>query len=207
MFQLEHRKHDYVHSFSKGMHRRLTIAAALIPNPEILFLDEPTSGLDAQTSRYIRELVKKLHAQGITVILTTHLIEEADQLCERVAIIDHGKIVAQGSPSELKHRFQETGIIEIEVKKLDDKILRAVGKLDGVQEVLREADRARIYTKDVSEILPHLVYLINENNRKIVSLKTLEPTLEDVFIRLTGREIRDEKPTVTESVRRRGGRW
>jgi len=207
MFQLEHRKHDYVHSFSKGMHRRLTIAAALVHNPEILFFDEPTSGLDAQTSRYIHELVKKLHEQGITIILTTHLIEEADQLCEKVAIIDYGKIVAQGAPSELKHRFQETEVIEIEVKKLDDKILQAMCKLNDVQEVLREANKARIYTRDASEILPHLVSLVNEKNRKIISLKTSEPTLEDVFIQLTGREIREEKPTVAESVRRRGGRW
>ena len=185
LFGLYERRSDRVGVFSKGMKRRLTIAAALVHTPSILFLDEPTSGLDIQSSRLIRNLIKDLNRTGVTVFLTTHYIEEADQLCHRLAIINKGRIVAIDSPQKLKASAEKHQIIEVsfdETKGVEQR-LRSISSFE---EVIQSGDKFRIHSKDTSQAVALLSNFANENRLKIVSVNTLSPTLEDVFVELTG---------------------
>jgi len=185
LFGLYERRKDRVDGFSRGMKRRLTIAAALIHKPKMLFLDEPTSGLDVQSSRMIRNLIKELNDSGATIFLTTHYIEEADQLCQRVAIINQGRIVAIDNPEKLKASMEERHIIEISFspsRDLNDK-LRG---LSYVNDVSRLGDKFRLYVDDASEVILSLVDFARKSSLKIISVNTLKPSLEDAFVKLTG---------------------
>jgi ABC-2 type transport system ATP-binding protein len=150
LFGLYERRRDKVGNFSKGMKRRLTIAAALIHEPRIVFLDEPTTGLDVQSSRMIRDLLKQLNKNGVTIFLTTHYIEEADQLCQRIAIINHGKIVALDSPEKLKAKVEKQHVVEASfspARDLEDQLKN----LKYVSGVSRVGDKFRLYVEDASE--------------------------------------------------------
>ena len=185
LFGLYERRADHVGNFSKGMKRRLTIAAALIHKPDILFLDEPTTGLDVQSARMIRNLIKELNENGVTVFLTTHYIEEADQLCQRVAIINKGKIVALDNPEKLKAAVEEHHIIEVSfspAQDLNDKLR----SLEHVSSVSRVGDKFRLHVEDASEVVPLLIDFGRENNLRIMSINTLKPSLEDAFVKITG---------------------
>jgi ABC-2 type transport system ATP-binding protein len=185
LFGLYERRRDHVGNFSRGMKRRLTIAAALIHKPAILFLDEPTTGLDVQSARIIRNLVKEMNQSGTTIFLTTHYIEEADQLCQRVAIINRGRIVAVDNPERLKASIEEQHIIEVSfspAQDLDDKLKG----LNYVSNVSRVGDKFRLYVEDASEVVPLLIDFGRENNLRIISINTLKPSLEDAFVRITG---------------------
>ena len=185
LFGLYERRKDRAGVFSKGMKRRLTIAAALVHMPRLLFLDEPTSGLDVQSSRMIRNLIKDLNRTGVTTFLTTHYIEEADQLCQRIAMINKGKIVAVDNPEKLKASIKERQIIEISFassRNLEDKLR----SLSCVSDVSRLGDKCRLIVEDASEAIPSLVDFAQKNSLKIVSLNTLKPSLEDAFVKLTG---------------------
>jgi ABC-2 type transport system ATP-binding protein len=184
-FGLYERRQDRAGLFSKGMKRRLTIAAALVHSPNILFLDEPTSGLDVQSSRMIRKLVKDLNENGVTIFLTTHYIEEADQLCQRVAMINKGKIVALDAPQKLKASIEKHQIIEVsfdQTKNLEDKL----ANLSGLEKIVQFGDKYRLHFKSTSESIPLIVDFAKENTLKIISLNTLSTSLEDVFVELTG---------------------
>ena len=185
LFGLYHRRRDAVGSFSKGMKRRLTIAAALIHEPSILFLDEPTTGLDVQSGRMIRNLIKELNKSGTTIFLTTHYIEEADQLCQRVAIINRGKIIAVDNPEKLKASVEKQRIIELSLSTDQDLSDRLKG-LSYVSNVSRVGDKFRLYVQDVSETVPLLIDFCREYNLKVVSINTLKPSLEDAFLEITG---------------------
>jgi ABC-2 type transport system ATP-binding protein len=185
MFGLYERREDRAASFSRGMKRRLTIAAALIHKPQLLFLDEPTTGLDVQSLRMIRNLIKELNADGVTVFLTTHYIEEADQLCQRIAIINQGKIVTVDSPEKLKAATEKCQVIEVSFttsRGLEDKLkgLRCVTNVSVL------GDKCRLQVDEASEAVPSLVDFARENNLKIISINTLRPSLEDAFVKLTG---------------------
>jgi ABC-2 type transport system ATP-binding protein len=185
LFGLYERRKDRVVGFSRGMKRRVTIAAALIHKPKMLFLDEPTTGLDVQSSRMIRNLIKELNDSGVTIFLTTHYIEEADQLCQRVAIINQGRIVVVDNPEKLKAAMEERHVIEISFspsRDLNDK-LRG---LSCVNNVSRLGDKFRLYVDDASEVIPSLIDFARKNSLKIISINTLKPSLEDAFVRLTG---------------------
>jgi len=185
LFGLYERQKDRVGVFSRGMKRRLTIAAALIHRPDILFLDEPTTGLDVQSGRMIRNLIKELNESGTTIFLTTHYIEEADQLCQRVAIINQGKIIAVDNPEKLKATIEEHHIIEVSfspVKDLNDKLR----SLKHVSSVSRVGDKFRLHAEDASEVVPILIDFGRENNLRIMSINTLKPSLEDAFVQITG---------------------
>jgi len=184
-FGLYERRKDRTGIFSKGLKRRLTIAAALVHSPSILFLDEPTSGLDVQSSRMIRKLVKDLNETGVTVFLTTHYIEEADQLCQRVAMINKGRIVALDGPQKLKASVEKHQIVEVsfdQTKNLESKL----ASLRDIEKVAQFGDKFRLHFKSTSEAIPLLVDFAKENSLKIVSVNTLSPSLEDVFVELTG---------------------
>jgi len=185
LFGLYERRKDHVASFSRGMKRRLTIATALIHKPKMLFLDEPTTGLDVQSSRMIRNLIKELNDGGVTVFLTTHYIEEADQLCQRVAIINQGRIVTVDNPEKLKASMEERHVVEISFtpsRDLDDELRR----LSCVNNVSRLGDKCRLNVDDASEAIPSLIDFARKNSLRIVSINTLKPSLEDAFVKLTG---------------------
>jgi ABC-2 type transport system ATP-binding protein len=185
LFGLLERAKDRAGVFSKGMKRRLTIAAALVQNPSILFLDEPTSGLDIQSSRIIRRLIKDLNGKGVTVFLTTHYIEEADQLCERIAIINMGKIVAIDNPQKLKASVEKHQVIEISFDKMTD-IEQKLRRIEAFEKVAQFGDKFRIHVTANCEAIPALTDFAKANGLKIISLNTLIPSLEDVFVELTG---------------------
>ena len=185
LFGLYERRRDRAGALSKGMKRRLTIAAALVHSPKTLFLDEPTSGLDVQSSRLIRKLVKGLNEAGVTVFLTTHCIEEADQLCQRVAMINKGKIVALDAPQKLKASVEKHQIVEVSFDRTDN-LESKLASLGGLEKVAQFGDKFRLHFKSTSEAIPLLVDFAKENSLKIVSVNTLSPSLEDVFVELTG---------------------
>jgi ABC-2 type transport system ATP-binding protein len=185
LFGLYERRTDRAGNFSKGMKRRLTIAAALIHKPDILFLDEPTSGLDVQSSRMIRNLTKDLNKNGATIFLTTHYIEEADQLCQRVAIINQGKIVAVDNPEKLKASVEKHQIIEVSFDQTQN-LERMLASLEYSSKVVQVGDKFRLHVRNTSEAVPLLVDFARENGLKIVSINTLNPSLEDAFVEMTG---------------------
>ncbi len=176
---------DHVGSFSRGMKKRLMIAAALVHQPEILFMDEPTTGLDVQSAREIRALIRELNRKGTTVFLTTHYLEEADLCCQRIAIIANGKIVSLDTPEKLKLSTQPEQTIEVSfdsAANAADKLKR----LSHVKDIVTTGDKFRLSVDDPSETLPLIFDFAKENHLKIVSINTLKPTLEDAFVKLTG---------------------
>lgn len=191
-------------NFSKGMRRRLSIAMAVIHKPSLLFLDEPTPGLDAQSIRAIWELIRRMNGDGTTVFLTTHQIEEANQLCGRVAIISRGKIAAIDTPERLKANFRRAQSVEV---ALDGE---AAGKgsglesLPGVTTHLKIGDKTRLYTEDPSALIPRVVQYAESNRLQIVSLNTLGPSLEDVFLEITSGQLGAVKNEPEEKPARRG---
>lgn len=175
--------------FSKGMRRRLSIAMAIIHRPALLFLDEPTPGLDAQSARLIKDLVRQLNAEGTTVFLTTHQIEEANQLCDRVAIIDHGQIAAIDTPERLKQAFRRVQSVEVALEPGGQAHGEALGRLPGVSTTLKQGDRWRLYTDDPAALLPGVVRYTEAHGLRLTSLSTLGPSLEDVFLEITGQQV------------------
>jgi ABC-2 type transport system ATP-binding protein len=185
LFGLYGRRRDRAGVFSKGMKRRLTIAAALIHTPRILFLDEPTSGLDVQSSRMIRNLIKDLNKNGTTVFLTTHYIEEADQLCHRVAIMNKGRIIAVDNPEKLKASVEKHQIIEVSFDQTQN-LEHKLEKLEGLEKTVQFGDKFRLHVRNASATIPLLVDFARENGLKIIAINTLSPSLEDVFVEMTG---------------------
>jgi len=182
-FGLYEKRGQAVKGYSRGMKQRLILCMALVSQPPILFLDEPTSGLDVESSRLIKDIIREVNREGTTVFLTTHNMEEANQLCGRIAIIRSGKIVAVDSPEKLKTRRRE-------VQSIEDRFDRIVDfngiSLDGVTRVARAGDKLRLYTGDPDHTIKQLVGYAKENGLRIVSLSLLSPSLEDVFVELTG---------------------
>jgi len=186
-FELADRQSSLVDTFSRGMRRRLTIAMALVHRPSILFLDEPTAGLDVHGQRSILECVRQLRAEGITIFLTTHQMEEANQLCDRVAIIDHGKIASVGTPERLKRAFKQLQSVEVGFGPSPDGIKAELQALPGVVNVIRLGDKWRIYAGEPARLLPAMMALAGRRGLRVMSLNTLGPNLEDVFLLITGR--------------------
>ena len=228
-FGLWEKKDVKAENFSKGMRRRLSIAMAIIHTPALLFLDEPTPGLDAQSARAIQKIIRQLSAEGTTVFMTTHQIEEANQLCDRVAIINHGKIAAIDTPEKLKRTFQQVQSVEVaftplfnspknggrtspspvfgETRWASEDLKEKLTALPEVSTVVKVGDKWRLYNDAPPVLLPHLVKFAEEENLGIVSLNTLAPSLEDVFLQITGQEIGTIKaPTAPNKKRRKGGK-
>ena len=186
LFGLYERRHEMVQSFSRGMKRRLCIAMALINKSSILFLDEPTSGLDVQSVLTIRNLVRKLNHEGLTIFLTTHNIEEANQMCDRVAIINRGKIAAIDTPEGLKRTIRKLQSVEISFVGATRNLTMDLKTFKGVTEVAKHGDKYRLYTEDPPNVLSDIWEYAATNDLKIYTVNTLGPSLEDVFVKLTG---------------------
>jgi ABC-2 type transport system ATP-binding protein len=177
------RKGDLVKGYSKGMKQRLILGMALIGDPKILFLDEPTSGLDVQSARLINDILRGLNADGTTIFLTTHDMDEANRLCNRVAIIDRGRIVATDAPEKLKKAT--SGMHSIEISFDGAASPESFEGISGVREVKRIGDKLKLYTTDPGELVVEMVSYSRANGLKIVSLNTPIPSLEDAFLALT----------------------
>jgi len=186
MFGLYNRRRQKAGKLSKGLKRRLSIAMALIHEPEVLFLDEPTSGLDVQSTRLVRQIIRRLNRSGTTIFLTTHNMEEANTLCHRIAVINRGKLAAVDTPERLKAVAERTHSVVVSFSTRPRGLKEKLGKLPAVESVLEEGDKFRLYTRDPPVVLESLLELARAEGMKIISLNTLGPTLEDVFIRLTG---------------------
>jgi ABC-2 type transport system ATP-binding protein len=190
LFGLWERRSDRVHGFSKGMKRRLTLAMGLINNPRLLFLDEPTSGLDVQSNLIIRDVIRDLNSRGVTVFLTTHNIEEANLTCDRVAIINRGRIAAIDSPERLKATIQSVQSVEVAFSTTAPGREEDLRQLQNVSEVRKEGDKFRLFTRDPSYVIAAVMEYAREHDTRVLSMTTFGPSLEDVFIRLTGLDVR-----------------
>ena len=190
-FGLWERKDDKARGYSKGMKRRLTISMGLINDPRLIFLDEPTSGLDVQSNIIIRDVVRDLNSRGVTVFLTTHNIEEANMLCDRVAIINKGHVAAIDSPERLKGTIQSVQSVGVAFERAVPGQAEALGAMAGVSEVRKEGDKFRLFTEDPAMVIAALTEYAKEQGNRIIDLNTYGPSLEDVFIKLTGLEVRE----------------
>ncbi|MGA2121368.1 MAG: ATP-binding cassette domain-containing protein [Methanoregula sp.] len=186
LFGLNERRNDLVHGFSKGMKRRLTLAMGLVNSPRLLFLDEPTSGLDVQSNLIIRDVVTDLVREGVTVFLTTHNIEEANVMCDRVAIINKGTIAAIDAPERLKKTIQSVQSIEFSFDHNAPDQLDELRRLPMANDARKAGDKFKIYTEDPSAVIDAMMAYARSHNLRVISITTLGPSLEDVFIRLTG---------------------
>jgi ABC-2 type transport system ATP-binding protein len=191
LVRLKNRANNRVKSFSSGMRDRLNLAVGLIHEPRLLFLDEPTTGLDPQARLAVWEMIKKLQAEGVSILLTTHYMEEADYLCDRVAIMDDGKVIALDSPAILKRSIEKLEVIEVKATGIPRALLVKLRKLRDVKEVAQTSEGLRLLSPTSDAILGQVVSLITSKKVRIDSLNVVQPTLEDVFIKLTGRTLRD----------------
>ncbi|MFW6276019.1 MAG: ABC transporter ATP-binding protein [bacterium] len=191
-FQLTEAANKKFKAYSKGMKRKLTIAAALIHNPQILFLDEPTTGIDIASVRQIREMIKHLNDNGTTVFLTTHYIEEAERLCDRVAFINNGKIIQIDSVENLLNETKEANIIEVVFEpgshNKEELLLKLNQRFTSIECSLKNLNTIRILSPDKIDISPIVSFLSSENIF-ITEAKLIRPTLEDAFVKMTGIEI------------------
>ncbi len=184
-------------TYSGGMRRRLDLAMALISKPKLLFLDEPTTGLDPQNRISVWNYIKSLNEQGMTIFLTTQYMEEADRLCDRLCIIDHGKIVAQGTPASLKAEIG-ADVIQIALKndgakKVQDIAREALRRIPGVQEVQNYDAGVTAYAKNGPSLVPQMVRMLDDAGVQIAQLTLSAPSLDDVFLKHTGHQMRSEE--------------
>ncbi|AMM54852.1 ATP-binding cassette domain-containing protein [Pyrococcus kukulkanii] len=182
LFALYEKRNVKVRAFSKGMRQRLILAMAMISDPELLILDEPTSGLDVISARLIKDVIREEKRKGKTIFMTTHNMVDANELCERIGIIRRGKLIAIDTPEKLKQLVKGSISVEVsfEPMKLDPSEIASATRVELM------GDKARVFTNDPDATVKELVHYAERNNLRIVSLRTLSPSLEDVFIKLVG---------------------
>jgi ABC-2 type transport system ATP-binding protein len=188
-FQLEEKRTAFYSQLSGGQKQRLALAMALVNDPSVVFLDEPTAGLDPQVRREIYDIIEELKRSKKTVLLTTHYIEEAERLCDRVAIVDQGRVIALGTPRDLKHASAGTTRIEVRLTKPGTD--GALARLEGVTDC-RQFDGAYVmHSSRPPQTIVALVKQLEAENNELQSLEMFSPSLEDAFIELTGRRLRE----------------
>ncbi|HEY4216111.1 MAG TPA: ABC transporter ATP-binding protein [Gemmatimonadaceae bacterium] len=193
LVQLDEKRGSRVGKLSGGQKQRLALACAIVGDPDLLFLDEPTTGLDPQSRRQLWDLITDFKAMGRTIMLTTHYMDEAEILCDRVAIVDHGKVIALGTPRELIGSLGAEHVVEFALtdgaQTLDDATL---GALEGVQAVRTVAGGYELQVSALHRTVPALLALLAQQHLELAQLTTHSATLEDVFVSLTGRQLRNE---------------
>jgi len=195
--ELTARADELVEKFSSGMKQRVAIARSLLSDPPIILLDEPTLGLDPQAARHVRAMVNELKAEGHTILLTTHYMEEADQLSDRIGIIDQGKIIALDTPAALKRRISQSDVIRMEISGWHDDLAGVLKALPGIETLATShmgSDslyEVNLHASNSRQVLPGIIENINQNGTRLVNMNIVQPTLEDVFISLTGKALRD----------------
>lgn len=193
LVSLEEKRQARVAKLSGGQKQRLAVACALVAAPDILFLDEPTTGLDPQARLQMWEVVERFRAEGGTVLLTTHYMDEAARLCDRIAIMDHGRVIALGTPAELIASLGAEQIIEFTIVGTTEGFdPTPLSTLTGVTGTREQPDGFALRVSDIGAALPALLAELEHQQVKLNQLKTHQATLEDVFVNLTGRQLRDE---------------
>lgn len=191
--QLTEKADAWVGKLSGGQRQRLAVATALVCNPRILFLDEPTTGLDPQSRRQLWDIIRAFQREGGTVLLTTHYMDEAERLCDRLAIVDHGQVIAEGSPADLIARLGGHHVVEFSVGSgSDGAALQAWRSLPSVESVREDDGMFALNVKQPHLTIPALLEVIDKQGRELQHLTTRQASLEDVFVRLTGRHLREE---------------
>jgi daunorubicin resistance ABC transporter ATP-binding subunit len=188
LVQLLDRKDSRVSTFSGGMKRRLALGRALLHDPQLIYLDEPTLGVDVQARRVIWDYILSLRDQGKTVLITTNYLEEAQALCERIAIIDHGKLIAVDTPEHLKQTYGGS-VIELETTK-PSRSLGEIRALEGVKEVKQDGTHLTITTQGMHNVVPQIINIISQE-AELQNIAVREPSLDEIFLRLTGTALRD----------------
>jgi ABC-2 type transport system ATP-binding protein len=210
LVELTEKEKVLVEKYSGGMKRRLEIARGLIHEPNVLFLDEPTLGLDAQTRRHIWDYIKRLNKEsGVTIILTTHYMEEADFLCDRIAIMDRGKFVAMDAPGRLKD-ILGGDVVFLEIEGSADALVNRINNLDWIKNITRHGENLSLTMEKGERRIPELINTAKENGVEVTCVHLRKPSLEDVFLHFTGKTMREEEATQAERnreiLRRRFGR-
>jgi ABC-2 type transport system ATP-binding protein len=189
---LEEKRNAQVANLSGGQHQRLAVAVALVGDPELLFLDEPTTGLDPQSRRQLWDIIRSLRERGRTIVLTTHYMDEAERLCDRVAIVDHGKVIALGSPRELIHSLGGDHVVEFALNggtaAPDLAPFRALPSVRGAR---TEGPAVQLTVTEPHVTIPALLDHVRQTGAELSQLSTRQASLEDVFVSLTGRHLRD----------------
>ena len=187
---LGEKRNARVGKLSGGQRQRLAVATALVGDPDILFLDEPTTGLDPQSRLELWEQIAEFRARGGSILLTTHYMDEAQRLCDRIGVVDHGRLIALGTPGELIASLEAPNIVEFTSEpEPDSDRLQA---LPGVKSVKKRGSNWLLTVDDLARAVPALLVLIDQSSSRLLTLSTHQATLEDVFVALTGRELRDE---------------
>jgi ABC-2 type transport system ATP-binding protein len=190
LVELGEKKNARVGSLSGGQKQRLALACSLVGAPELLFLDEPTTGLDPQARRQLWDLIERFKRDGATILLTTHYMEEAERLCDRVAIMDHGKVIALGTPRELIGSLGVEHVVEFSSGSTPD--LARIGEIPGVRDVRAANGSIRMQVTELHRTVPTLLEELKRQSVALTELRTHSATLEDVFVALTGRRLRDD---------------
>ncbi|MGL5347854.1 MAG: ABC transporter ATP-binding protein [Peptostreptococcaceae bacterium] len=188
LIDVEHKK---AREFSGGMKRRLNMGCAIAHSPSLIIMDEPTVGIDPQSRNHILESVKKLNEEGATIIYTSHYMEEVEELCNNISIMDSGKIIASGTKEYLKNNLVDYNVYTINLKKKLYNVEQYINKIDGVRNVIVEGNEIRCYYSKEVNILQSLINTISNHSGVIENIKNEIPTLEGVFLTLTGKKLRD----------------
>ncbi len=192
LVQLEEKRDARVVALSGGQKQRLALACALVGDPDLLFLDEPTTGLDPQARRQLWDLIEEFKKAGRTILLTTHYMDEAERLCDELAIMDHGKVIARGTPGALVASIGADHLVELSSTGASDVDLAAVRRVAGVKDARAENGSIRIQATELHLSVPALLEELRRQGIPLTELSTHSATLEDVFVSLTGRHLRDE---------------
>src|SRR5437868_613404 len=187
--QLEEKADSWVGKLSGGQRQRLAVATALVGSPKVLFLDEPTTGLDPQSRRQLWDIIRQFQKSGGTVLLTTHYMDEAERLCDRLAIVDHGQIIAEGTPADLIDRLGGHHMVEIEINHSAP--LDRWRSLPGVEAVRHEDGLVALTVREPHLTIPALLDAVSQQRSELLHLSTRQASLEDVFVNLTGRHLRE----------------
>ena len=190
--ELGPKRDAWVSKLSGGQKQRLSVACALAGRPELLFLDEPTTGLDPQSRRQLWAVLERFRAAGGTILITTHYMDEAHALCDRVGIMDQGRLIALGTPRELVASLGAEHVVEFALGEGQDLATALLAALPGVRDVRRDATHLHLSTSELHRTVPALLDLLGREHASLVALGTHSATLEDVFVTLTGRQLRDE---------------
>ncbi|WP_423189067.1 ABC transporter ATP-binding protein [Alkalibacterium sp. f15] len=189
---LTERKKDAVETYSGGMKRRINIGVTLLHEPEVLIMDEPTVGIDPQSRNYILDMIRKLNREkNMTILYTSHYMEEVEKLCDRVYIMDHGEIIASGTNQELKEILSSDETIRIDVESLSPAFLERLSEHPVVQKVMQEGQGYKVIATKGDDLLGDVFDMAKSAHTKITGIVVQTPTLEDVFLHLTGRKLRD----------------
>ena len=181
-------------SYSGGQKRRLDVALGMVHHPRLLLLDEPTSGLDPQSRAYLWEEIKKLKAEGVTIFLTTQYMEEADKLCDRIAIIDNGKIIVTGSPEELKNNVGgDTIVFNFSSEETAGRAKTMLAENVQLENIKANGNSVYLYAQDGDRVMPELMRSLETKNLEVQSVMLSRPSLDDVFLKYTGRSLREDE--------------